>query len=185
MLEEIFKTTEAEMKKCLENLEREFHSIHTGRANPALVENVQVEAYGSAVPLKQVASISIPEARTILIQPWDKSTLGAIEKGIMAANLGFTPNNDGRLIRINIPSPTEERRREYVKLAKQMAEDARIAIRNVRRKHKDEVKKLEKEHKISEDEMYADIDKIQELTDKYIEKVDEDLKEKEEEIMEV
>ncbi len=185
MLKEVYRQTEQEMKTAIEDLENEFSTIRTGRAMPALLDSVYVEAYGSKAPIKQIASISIPDARSIMIQPWDKSTLGAIEKAILAANLGFTPTNDGRVIRITLPTLTEERRKEFVKMAKRMAEEGRITIRNVRRRHKDEVKKLEKEHKISEDEMYADIEKIQELTDKYIEKVDELLKNKEEEIMEV
>jgi len=180
MLKALYRQTEDEMKEALISLEKEFATIRTGRATPTLLDTVQVEAYGGKVPIKQVASIG-----TIMVQPWDKNTLPAIEKAILAANLGFTPNNDGRVIRITIPALTEERRKEYVKMAKQMAEDARVAIRNTRRKHKDEVKKLEKEHQIGEDEMYNDIDKIQELTDKYIEKIDELLTAKEMEIMEV
>ena len=185
MLKEVFRRTEEEMKKALVDLEHEFSTIRTGRASPTIVDGVLVEAYGGKNPLKQVASISIPDARSIVIQPWDKGLLAAIEKAILGANLGFTPNNDGRVVRINIPTLTEERRKEFVKLAKKMAEEARIAVRNVRRKHKEEVKKLEKDHKISEDEMYSDIDKIQELTDKSIQKVDELLALKEKEIMEV
>ncbi|HQH12206.1 MAG TPA: ribosome recycling factor, partial [Candidatus Sumerlaeota bacterium] len=140
---------------------------------------------GSKVPIKQVASISIPDPKTIVIQPWDKSTISPIEKAILAANLGFTPTNDGRVVRIIIPALTEERRKEYVKLAKQMSESARVAIRNSRRKHKDEIKNLEKERQIGEDEMHKDIEKIQEMTDKYIAKVDSLLVEKENEIMKV
>ena len=185
MLKEIFRKTEEEMKKAIEDLEHEFSTIRTGRATPTLLDGVLVDAYGGQAPIKQIASISIPDARSIVIQPWDKGTLGAIEKAILAANLGFTPNNDGRMIRINLPPLTEERRKEFVKVAKHMGEEARIAIRNIRRKHKEEVKNLEKEHKIGEDEMYADIDKIQELTNKYVEKVDDLLVSKEKEIMEV
>jgi ribosome recycling factor len=185
MLKELYRQTENEMKEALIALEREFATIRTGRATPTLLDTVHVEAYGGMVPIKQVASIGIPDAKTIMVQPWDKNNLPAIEKAILAANLGFTPTNDGRVIRITIPALTEERRKEYVKMAKQMAEEARVAIRNTRRKHKDEAKKLEKEHQIGEDEMYKDIDKIQELTDKYIEKIDELLTAKEAEIMEV
>jgi ribosome recycling factor len=185
MLKEVFKRTEEEMKKDIANLEHEFSTIRTGRATPTILDAVQVEAYGGKVPIKQVASISIPDARSIVIQPWDKSILAAIEKAILGANLGFTPGNDGRMIRINIPALTEERRKEFVKLAKKMAEDARVEVRNIRRKHKEEVKKLEKDHKIGEDEMYVDIDEIQKLTDKYIARVDELLAHKETEIMEV
>ncbi len=185
MLKEVFKNTEEEMKKGIENLEHEFSTIRTGRATPTILDTVQVEAYGGKVPIKQVASVSIPDARSIVIQPWDKSIISAIEKAILGANLGFTPSNDGRVIRINIPALTEDRRKEFVKLAKKMAEDARVEVRNIRRKHKEEVKKVEKDHKISEDEMYTDIDEIQKLTDKYIAKVDELLTHKEKEIMEV
>ena len=185
MLKKIFRQTEDEMQKAIDDLEHEFSTIRTGRATPALLSGVLVEAYGSKAPIKQIASISIPDARSIMIQPWDKSTLGEIEKAILAANLGFTPTNDGRVIRINLPTLTEERRKEFVKMAKQMSEEARIKIRNIRRKHKDEVKRLEKDHQISEDEMYTDIDKIQELTDKHVKNVDELLEKKEKEIMEV
>lgn len=185
MLKEIFKKTEKEMNNCIANLENEFVTIRTGRATPALLDSVMVDVYGTLSPIKQVASISIPDARTLLIQPWDKNTLTAIEKGILAANIGFTPNNDGRVIRITIPTLTEERRKEYVKMAKHMTEEARIAIRHVRRKHNEELKALEKGHKISEDEMHTDIDKIQKMTDEHIKQIDELLKKKEEEIMEV
>jgi ribosome recycling factor len=185
MLKEIFRQTEEEMKKSLSELEREFNTIRTGRATPAILDDVTVDVYGAKNPLKQIASISIPEARSIVIQPWDKGTLASIEKAILAANLGFTPNNDGRVIRISLPALTEERRREFVKVAKHMTEETRVSIRNIRRKHKEELKKLEKEHKISEDEMYTDIDKIQEMTDKYVKIAEEHLSNKEKEIMEV
>jgi ribosome recycling factor len=138
MLKEVFKRTEEEMKKGIANLEHEFSTIRTGRATPTILDAVQVEAYGGKVPIKQVASISIPDARSIVIQPWDKSILAAIEKAILGANLGFTPGNDGRVIRINIPPLTEERRKEFVKLAKKVAEDARvkcgISVANTRKK---------------------------------------------------
>lgn len=185
MLKELYRKTEEEMKTALGALEKEFSTIRTGRATPTVLDTIVVDAYGSKVPIKQVASISIPDPKTILIQPWDKSTIIPIEKAILAANLGFTPTNDGRVVRINIPALTEERRKEYVKLAKHMAETARVEIRNTRRKHKDEIKNLEKDHQISEDEMHKDIDKIQEMTDKYIAKVDSLLSDKEGEIMEV
>ncbi|MBN1900917.1 ribosome recycling factor [Candidatus Sumerlaeota bacterium] len=185
MLKQIFHQTEEEMKKALIDLEHEFSTIRTGRASPTLLDNVLVEAYGGRTPIKQIASIGVPDARSIVIQPWDKGALAPIEKALLAANLGFTPTNDGRVIRINLPALTEERRKEFVKLAKNMAENSRVAVRNIRRKHKDEVKKLEKDHKIGEDEMYADIDKIQVMTDNYIKKVDELLTLKETEIMEV
>jgi ribosome recycling factor len=185
MLKEIFRRTEEEMKKAIIDLEHEFGTIRTGRASPTLLDAVLVEAYGAKSPVKQIASISIPDARTIVIQPWDKGTLPSIEKALLAANLGFTPTNDGKVIRISLPALTEERRREFVKLAKNMAENSRITIRNIRRKHKDEVKTLEKDHKIGEDEMHVDIDRIQEMTDNYIKKIDEILTLKEGEIMEV
>lgn len=184
-LNDIFKTAQDKMHKAVEALEHEFSSLRTGRASVALVDTVQVDAYGSKMPIKQVATISTPDARTILITPYDKNQIAVIEKAIMAANLGMTPNNDGKLIRLTIPALTEERRKDLVKLAKKMAEDGRVAIRNVRRHANEEIKTTEKHHEISEDDRTKSVTKVQELTDKFIKEIDEVLGHKEKEIMEV
>ena len=166
-------------------LEHEFATLRTGRATPALFDGVEVDAYGSKSPIKQIASISIPDAKTVIIQPWDKNVMAAIEKAIMAANLGFTPNNDGKVIRINIPQLTEERRKELVKMAHHMAEQSRVAVRNVRRHINDELKKAEKNSEISEDDLHRMIDVVQKMTDEHIEEIGKHLAAKEKEIMEV
>jgi ribosome recycling factor len=181
----VFKQAEEKMLKAVEAVEHEFNTIRTGRANPALLDVVQVNAYGTILPLKQVASISTPEPRSLLIQPWDRSNIAPIEKAILAANLGFNPMNDGKVIRITIPSLTEERRKELVKITHRMAEEGRVAIRNVRRHAIDEIKKLEKDGKVSEDESFKAQQKMQETTDKFIEKINTILAAKEAEIMEV
>jgi ribosome recycling factor len=185
MLKELFRQAEEKMHKAIEATEHEFNTIRTGRANPALLDAVQVNAYGTIMPLKQLATISSPDPRSLLIQPWDRSNIAAIEKSILAANLGLTPINDGRVIRINIPSLTEERRKELAKIAHRMAEEGRVAIRNVRRHTNDEIKKLQKDGKISEDENFKSQASMQETTDKFIEKVNTILAAKEKEIMEV
>lgn len=185
MLKEAFREAQAKMGAAIQAVEHEFSTIRTGRASLALLDQVTVDAYGSKLPLKQVSTLSIPDPRTIIIQPWDKNVTPAVEKAILAANLGLTPINDGKVIRINVPPLTEERRTELVKVAKHMAEEGRVSIRNIRRHTNDEIKRLEKDHKISEDECYKALDKIQQFTDEYIEKIDKVLKAKEEEILEV
>ncbi|MCX7765639.1 MAG: ribosome recycling factor [Candidatus Sumerlaeia bacterium] len=184
-INELIHQATEKMKKAVEVVETELSQLRTGKASVALLDPVRVNAYGSDVPIKQVASVTTPDAKTISIQPWDKNLIPAIEKAIMAANLGLTPINDGKIIRINIPPLTEERRKELVKVAHKIAEEGRVAVRNVRRHINEEIKKLEKEHKISEDDRFKYIDKIQELTDKSIENIDAILKKKEAEIMEV
>lgn len=184
-INELIHQATEKMKKAIEVVETELSQLRTGKASVALLDPVRVNAYGSDVPIKQVASITTPDAKTISIQPWDKNLIPAIEKAIMAANLGLTPINDGKIIRINIPPLTEERRKELVKVAHKIAEEGRVAVRNVRRHINDEIKKLEKEHKISEDDRFKYTEKIQELTDKSIENIDAILKKKEAEIMEV
>ncbi len=184
-LNQIFKETQEKMKKAVEAVEHEFSSLRTGRASVALVDHIQVEAYGATMPLKQVAAIATPDARTILITPFDRNLIGVIEKAIMASNIGLTPNNDGKNIRLTIPQLTEERRKELVKVAKKMAEDGRVAVRNIRRHANEEIKKTEKMHEITEDDRKRAIDKIQELTDKFIEEIDKLLERKEKEIMEI
>lgn len=184
-INELIHQATEKMKKAVEVVETELSQLRTGKASVALLDPVRVNAYGSDVPIKQVASITTPDTKTISIQPWDKNLIPAIEKAIMAANLGLTPINDGKIIRINIPPLTEERRKELVKVAHKIAEEGRVAVRNVRRHINDEIKKLEKEHKISEDDRFKYTGKIQELTDKSIENIDAILKKKEAEIMEV
>jgi len=185
VVEEILKHAKSSMKKSIENLHRELASVRTGKANPALLDTVRVNYYGQQVPLKQVASISAPEPKLITVQPWDKSMVPEVEKAILASELGLNPQSDGTVIRIPIPPLTEERRRDLVKLVKRLAEETRIAVRNIRRDANDKIKKLEKDHAISEDEMHARQEEVQELTDKFIEEVDEIVAAKEKEIMEI
>jgi ribosome recycling factor len=184
-LNNIYKAAEEKMAKAIEALEHEFTGLRTGRAAVGFVDNVQVEAYGSRMPLKQVATVSTPDARTLMIQPFDKSMLAAIEKSILSANLGMTPSNDGKLIRLNIPPLTEERRKDLVKMAKKMAEDSRISIRNSRRHANDDIKKTEKDKEISEDDREKATKHVQEITDKYVKEIDTLLAKKEKDIMEI
>ncbi|HDL10100.1 MAG TPA: ribosome recycling factor [Candidatus Omnitrophica bacterium] len=183
-VQEIIKSAKTRMGKSIQALETEFATIRTSRATPALVENIKVEYYGAQVPLKQIASITIPEARMIVIQPWDPNALSEIEKAILKSELGVTPNNDGKIIRIILPPLTEERRQELVKLVKKLAEEAKIAIRNIRRDANEEVRKLEKDSEITEDDRYRTEEEIQKLTDEFIEKVEKVLEIKEKEILE-
>lgn len=183
MVDEILLETEERMKKSIANLQKEFAAIRTGRANPAMFDGIFVDAYDSQMPLNQVSTISIPEPRLVVIQPWDASNLGAIEKAILKSDLSLNPTNDGNLIRIQIPDLTEERRKEYVKMAKQKSEDCKVAIRNIRRDGNDLVKGLEKEKDISEDESKAGLNDVQELTDKYVEEVNKLTENKEKEIL--
>lgn len=173
------------MEKAIEALRREFSGVRTGKASPALLESVRVEAYGSHVPLSQVASVSAPEARLLVVQPWDRALMGAVEKGIRESDLGLNPANDGKIIRVPIPALTEERRREYVKLLHKMAEEARVAVRQARKEANDAVKNRQKDGEISEDEARREQDEVQKLTNQYVERVDELLKHKEAEVMEV
>jgi len=185
MVEEILDDVEERMKKSMTNLQKEFASIRTGRANPSMFEGIKVSVYGSEMPMNQVATISCPEARLVVIQPWDKSNLGEIEKAILKSDLSLNPSNDGNLIRIQIPDLTEERRKEYVKLARGKAEECRVAVRNIRRDGNDMIKSLEKEKGISEDESKVQQDEIQKLTDKYIADVQKMTDNKEKEIMSI
>ncbi len=181
----ILLDAEDKMNKSMQFLHEQFTGIRTGKASPALVENVKVMYYGNPTRLKEIAGISTPEARLIVINAYDPSALGEIEKAILAANLGVTPMNDGRVIRVPIPELTQERRTEMSKLAKRMAEEARVAVRNVRRDANEHVKVLQKNSKISEDERDETLKKIQKDTDDCIVKVDNLLKGKEKEIMSV
>jgi ribosome recycling factor len=182
-IKKILKDAEARMKKSIEHLQHELAGIHTGRATPSILDTVKVDYYGTPMPINQVATVSAPEARLLVIQPWEKRMIPEIEKAIMSSNLGLNPANDGNLIRVPIPELSEERRQSLVKLIKKFCEDARIAIRNVRRDANDHVKKLEKENEISEDQEHDALDEIQKLTNKYIEEVDKLLEHKEKEIL--
>ena len=173
------------MGKSVAALQEEFNTIRTGRASASLFDKIRVEYYGQRTSLNQVATISIPEARLVVIQPWDKSLLGEIEKSIQTSELSVNPNNDGKVIRINIPPLTEETRKEYVKVAKNMAEQSRVAIRNIRREANEELKKQQKSGEISEDDEKRMTDEIKKLTDTYIEKINDLLEAKEKEILEV
>lgn len=184
-LDEILLEAESNMEKAVEFLQQEFTGVRTGKASPSLVENVQVEYYGTMTRLRDLAGISTPEARLIVISPFDPSAIDAIEKAITAANLGITPMNDGRLVRLPIPELSEERRAEMVKVAKRMAEDQRVAVRNIRRDHNDVVKSLQKDGKIAEDQRNDGLDEIQKLTDTYISRIDEMITAKEKDISSV
>lgn len=184
-LVELQLNAEEKMGKSIEVLSESFSGIRTGKASPALVENVTVSYYGAPTRLREIAGISTPEPRLIVINAYDPNVLGDIEKAILAANLGVTPMNDGRVIRIPIPELNEERRKDLVKLAHRQAEEARVAIRNVRREANDGVKQLQKDGNISEDERDAALEKIQELTDRYIAEVDQSLQTKEKDILDV
>lgn len=184
-MENVFKDVKERMDKAIQSLEKDFNKLRTGRASTSLVEDVTVDYYNTPTPLYQLASISIPDSRTISIQPWDRNSFANIEKAIQKSDLGLNPINDGKIIRINIPALTEERRKELVKLAKKYVEDAKIAIRNIRREGNDTLKKMKNNKEISEDEMHKGYERIQKFTDEYVGKTDELLAEKEKEIMEI
>jgi ribosome recycling factor len=184
-MDAVLKDTRDRMQKSIQALEEELNTIRTGRASAALFERVKVEYYGNPTPLNQVATISVPEARLVVIQPWDKGIINEIEKAIQKSELSVNPSNDGKVIRINIPPLTEERRKEYVKVAKNMAEQARVAIRNIRRDANDELKKAQKAGDISEDDEKRAADEVQKLTDEYVEQVNEAVEAKETEILEI
>jgi len=184
MKDEILSDMREKMNKTAEALERDFKRIRTGRASTALLDGVKIECYDTQMPLEQVASISAPESRLLVVQPWDLSIIGDIEKGILKSELGLTPANDGKIIRISIPPLTEERRKELAKLARKMAEESRISIRNLRREANDMFKDLKNEKEISEDELYRSQDDVQKITDEFIKKIDEITSRKENEIME-
>ncbi len=181
----VIQKSEERMKKSIISLENEFNSLRTGRASASLFDKIRVECYGQPTPLSQIASISVPEARLVVIQPWDKSLLNTIEKALLKSELSINPNNDGKLIRINIPPLTEERRKELVKVAKNTAESSRVSIRNIRRDSIEDLKKLEKQKELSEDQLKLGQDKIQKLTDRFVANINSILNQKEHEIMEV
>ncbi len=185
MIEEIKKDSKHRMEAAVENVRTELAKLRTGKASPAILDGITVNYYGVNTPLRQVANVSAPEPRLLVVQPWDRSLLAEIEKSILKSDLGLNPANDGIVVRIPIPPLTEERRQSLVKVAKKIAEEGRVAIRNVRRDANEKLKKLEKDHAISEDDMRRGQEEIQTVTDQLIKKVDEIVALKEKEIMEV
>jgi len=184
-MQEVISSVEERMKKSVASLKDGFASLRTGRASAALFDKIRVDYYGEKSPLNQVANISVPEARLIVIQPWDKNLIAEIEKAIRSSELSLNPSNDGKVIRVSVPPLTEERRKELVKLAKSQAEQSRVAIRNIRRDGIDELKKLQKDSSITEDDESKGAAELQKLTDNYIGQLNQVLEEKEKEIMEV
>ncbi|WP_372518507.1 ribosome recycling factor [Candidatus Ruminimicrobiellum ovillum] len=182
---ELLASGEDAMKKTIEKTKHDFSTVRTGRANAALLDGIKVESYGSLLALNQVAGVSVPDGRTLEIRPWDLTQLGAIEKAILKSDLGLTPVNDGKIVRISIPALTEERRKEIVKVVNKMSEDYKVAIRNERRHIVDEIKKLEKEKTITEDDRKKYEVDVQKLTDTYVGKIEELVKQKEEELMKI
>ncbi len=182
-MQALLKDLETRMTAALDTLGREFATVRTGRASAGLVDGIRVDYYGTPTPVNQMASVTVPDARTLVIQPWEAGQLKAIEKAIMASDLGLTPINDGKVVRLSMPTPTEERRKQLAKTVHKLAEDSRIAIRNIRREANDKLKAIAKDKKISEDEERRGHDQIQKTTDKLISRVDELLKKKEREIL--
>ena len=180
-----YSNVEEKMKKTVSVFEENLSEVRAGRANPAILNKVTVDYYGTATPINQVAGISVPEARLIVIQPWDMSVLKEIERAILASDIGITPNNDGKVIRLNFPELNEERRKDLVKDIRKMGEEAKVAVRNSRRDGIDEARRKQKDSEITEDELKQAEDQIQKLTDKYVEEIDKLLANKEKEIMTV
>ena len=185
MEEKALKEIESKMEKALLSLKTDLNKVRTGRASLALFDDIRVDYYGTSTPLNQVATLSVPEPRLITIQAWDTTLTGEIEKAILRSELGLTPSNDGKMIRISIPRLTEERRKELVKVVRKMAEGAKVALRNIRREANDQFKGLEKNKKISQDELHQMMERVQTTTDRYIGKVDTTLEVKEKEILEI
>jgi len=184
-VQEILDETDSRMRRALEALVREFNSIRTGRASPVLVENLLVDYHGVPTPLIQIASISVPEARVLMIQPWDKQSMGEVENGILKSDMGLVPNNDGTVIRITIPTLTEERRRELVRLIGRKVEEANVSVRNIRRNSLESFRGMERDKALSKDDGRRAQGKLQQVTDAYIAKMDAVRQEKEAEVMEV
>ncbi len=184
-MEELAKETSNKMDKAIEVLEKDFQKVRTGRANPAILDGISVDYYGTMTPLSQVGNISVPDPQMIVITPWEKKLLGDIEKAILKADLGMTPQNDGNIVRPPIPALTEERRKEMVKQIKKMGEDSKVSIRNVRRDANDKLKKMEKDKEITQDDVKLYTGKIQETTDEHVKTVDITIANKEKELMEV
>ena len=185
MIDDALLLADSKMQKTVQVLKREMETIRSGRATSALVDQIMVEAYGTNTPLSQLASVSVPEARLLLIQPWDRSIVGSVQKAIQKSDLGLNPMSDGEVLRLVIPPPTEERRKELVKVVHKRVEDAKIAVRNVRRDALEELRKLEKDKKVSKDESMRATEKLQKLTDRFIGEVSKVGADKESEIMEV
>lgn len=185
MLNDIYADTQDRMKKTVEALDKEFKRLRTGRASVSLVDGIKIDYYGTSTPLSQLATLTIPDPRTILIQPWDQSIINEVEKAVLKSELGLTPMNDGKVIRINIPVLTTERRRELVKLVKKMSEETKVAIRNIRRDANELIKELKKEKQISEDELFRAQEETQKITDDFIKKIDAQSMNKEKEILEI
>lgn len=184
-IDETLLETEERMEKAVGSLDRDFAKLRTGRATTALVDGIKADYYGTATPISQMASVAVPDSRTLTIQPWDKGGMGAIEKAILKSDLGLTPINDGKIIRISIPPLTEERRRDLVKVARKYGEEAKVAVRNVRRDANDSLKKAEKEKEITADDLKRSTEEVQKLTDKYVGEIDARCAAKEKEIMEI
>jgi ribosome recycling factor len=184
-MDKLIRQTEEKMKQTVEAVNHEFATVRTGRATPALLDRLRVEYYGQEMPLNQVATITIPESRLIVIAPWDKNVVPQIEKAILTSDLNLTPTSDGQVVRIALPPLTEERREQLSKLVQKMAEEGRIAIRNVRRDANKGIEAMEKKENLSEDEVHLGKDEVQDLTDKYIEEIDEAVKAKVDEILEI
>jgi ribosome recycling factor len=185
LTKDIISKAEEKMKKTVEATKHEFSAVRTGRASASLLERIQVECYGTTTPIRQVASISVPDPQLLIIQPWDKSIIPQIEKAVMQANLGISPSNDGKVVRLPFPPLSEERRKELVKLVRQMTEESRVAVRNIRRDANEHIKAMEKNEHLSEDESKRAQDEVQKITDKYIKQIDQLLELKEKEVMEV
>ncbi|HPD55727.1 MAG TPA: ribosome recycling factor [Smithellaceae bacterium] len=185
MKEKVFENLKSDMEKTIAAMEKSLGRVRTGRASVTLLDGIKVDYYGTPTPINQVATISIPESRLLVIAPWDASVIGAIEKAIQKSDLGLMPANDGKVIRLSIPQLTEERRKELVKVVKKMAEEGKIKLRNARRDANEELKNLKKENKMTEDELYGAQEEVQKLTDKSIEKIDKISAAKEKEIMEL
>lgn len=184
-METVFAKTKEKMEKCLDSLERDYKAVRAGRANPAVLDRVVVDYYGCPTPLNQMAAISVPEPRMLMVQPWDASTLREIEKAINVAEIGINPSNDGKVIRLAFPPLTEERRKELVKEISKRAEEAKVAIRNVRRDAIDSLKKLKKDNEITEDDLKDGEKELQDITDSYVKQTDEMEKNKEQEILSI
>ena len=184
MVDKLYKDVESKMKKSIEHLKKELNSIRTGRASVSLLEGINVDYYGEPTPLNQVATISVPESRLLAIQPWDPTLLEKVEKAILQSDLGLTPSNDGKIIRVSIPMLTEERREQLVKIVKKIAEDSKVAVRNIRREGNESLKAMEKSKDISQDDYHKAMDRVQKITDGFVTDVDEIIDGKELEIME-
>ena len=184
-IDSILLDTEERMEKALASLERDFAKLRTGRASTSLVDGIKADYYGTPTPISQMASVAVPDSRTLTIQPWDKGGIAAVEKAILKSDLGLTPVNDGKIIRISIPPLTEERRKELGKVSRKYGEEAKVAVRNVRRDANDSLKKLEKDKAITEDDLKRSVDDVQKLTDRFVAEVDKKCTAKKKEIMEI